>query len=228
MPIAEHPFDGSWGLPGHGIFRPDQPFRVPGHGFHGPGRPDAPAPDRRHPRLGPRALSDRRATPSGYFDGTHLYEHADPRLGFHPGLGYTFIFNFGRPEVANFLDRQRPLLGRQVSHRRPPGRRGRLDALPRLFAESRANGSPTSPRRSREPTKPSTLLQAGSTTNSTPPSPARSRSPRSRPRGRMVSRPTERGRASGLTSSGTWAGCTTRSSYFSKKTRSTANMNTTT
>ena len=38
----------------------------------------------------------------GYFDGTHLYEHADPRQGFHPDWN-TFIFNFGRPEVANFL-----------------------------------------------------------------------------------------------------------------------------
>ncbi len=38
----------------------------------------------------------------GYFDGTHLYEHSDPRQGFHPDWD-TFIFNFGRPEVANFL-----------------------------------------------------------------------------------------------------------------------------
>src|SRR5437764_4327166 len=37
-----------------------------------------------------------------YFDGTHLYEHPDPRQGFHQDWD-TFIFNFGRPEVANFL-----------------------------------------------------------------------------------------------------------------------------
>jgi 1,4-alpha-glucan branching enzyme len=38
----------------------------------------------------------------GYFDGTHLYEHSDPRRGFHPDWN-TFIYNFGRHEVASFL-----------------------------------------------------------------------------------------------------------------------------
>jgi 1,4-alpha-glucan branching enzyme len=38
----------------------------------------------------------------GYFDGTHLYEHGDPRQGFHPDWG-SFVFNYGRHEVRSFL-----------------------------------------------------------------------------------------------------------------------------
>ena len=68
-----------------------------------------------------------------HFDGTALYEHADPRKGFHPDWN-TAIYNFGRHEVANFLYCQRALLGRPLPYRRAARRRGRLDALPRLFA----------------------------------------------------------------------------------------------
>ncbi|WP_075185976.1 1,4-alpha-glucan branching protein GlgB [Teredinibacter haidensis] len=100
MPISEFPFDGSWGYQPIGLFAPtsrygtpddfkffvDQCHKaeiavlidwVPGHfptDQHGLGR----------------------------FDGTPLYEHADSRQGFHPDWN-TFIYNYGRKEVANYL-----------------------------------------------------------------------------------------------------------------------------
>ena len=79
----------------------------------------------------------------GYFDGTHLYEHADPRQGFHPDWN-SCIFNYGRHEVRSFLLSQRAVLARPVPRRRPARRRRRLDALPRLLAQARASGSRTS------------------------------------------------------------------------------------
>ncbi len=69
-----------------------------------------------------------------YFDGTHLFEHADPRQGKHPDWG-TLVFNYSRNEVRSFLVEQRDLLARALSRRRPARRRGRVDAVPRLFAQ---------------------------------------------------------------------------------------------
>ncbi|MEI9904402.1 MAG: hypothetical protein WDN06_10840 [Asticcacaulis sp.] len=70
------------------------------------------------------------------FDGTHLYEHADPRLGFHPDWT-TAIYNFSRREVSSFPGQQRPLLGRTLPYRRPARRCRGLDAVSRLFAQRR-------------------------------------------------------------------------------------------
>jgi 1,4-alpha-glucan branching enzyme len=100
LPVTEHPFDGSWGYQPLGLYAPTSRFGspadfrafietahaaglgvildwVPGH-----------FPTDRH------GLAQ--------FDGTHLYEHADPREGFHRDW-HTLIYNWGRREVANFL-----------------------------------------------------------------------------------------------------------------------------
>ena len=91
------------------------------------------------------------------FDGTALYEHADPRRGAHPDWG-TLIFNFGRNEVQQLPALERPLLVRGASRRRPARRRRRVDALPRLLAQGGRVGAervrrPREPRRRRVPAR---------------------------------------------------------------------------
>jgi 1,4-alpha-glucan branching enzyme len=100
MPIMEHPFAGSWGYQVTGYFAPTSRF----------GTPDdfRCFVDRLH-RNGVGVLLDwvpahfpRDDWALATFDGTHLYEHADPRRGAHPDWG-TLIFNLSRNEVRNFL-----------------------------------------------------------------------------------------------------------------------------
>ena len=101
LPITEHPFDGSWGYQVDRLFRRRPAASAP-RGLSCTSSITATRTASASSWTGCRRISPRMHTAWAIFDGTHLYEHADPRMGEHPDWG-TLIFNYGRNEVRNFL-----------------------------------------------------------------------------------------------------------------------------
>ncbi len=100
MPITEHPFEGSWGYQPIGLFAPTSRFGSPDDFRHFVDACHAADIGVIMDWVPAHFPTDEHGL--GQFDGTHLYEHADPRQGMHQDW-QTLIYNFGRREVSNYL-----------------------------------------------------------------------------------------------------------------------------
>ena len=211
LPVMEHPYYRSWGYQLSGLLRPDGALRQR--------RTTSPRSSTSCISAGIGVILDwvpahfpADAFALGRFDGTHLYEHADPRHGVHPDW-QSLIFNYGRDEVRSLPRQRGVLLARPLPRRRAALRRGRVDAVPRLLAGRRRVG-PEPPRWQREPRR-----------RRAPPDVQRRDPPRTPrrdhdrrgvdvvARGHRARSPTA---ASASTSSGTSGGCTTPSTTSHK------------
>ena len=152
LPVMGHPFAGSWGYQVTVVLRP-----VARAGARpttsASSSTDCTRPASASSSTGCPPTSPRDEWALARFDGTPLYEHADPRRGAHPDWG-TLVFDYGRNEVRNFLISNALFWVERVPRRRPPRRRRRLDALPRLLPQARRVGAqplrrPRGPRRRR-------------------------------------------------------------------------------